>query len=488
MGNSVTSIGETAFDRCPLTSIVLPKTVQTICGNSFSHSTVVSVDDENPYLTCTDDVIYNKSVSKIIFCPNIKTTFDIPNTVTEIGENSFRSCNKLTSIFIPNSVASIGQFAFYGCSGLTSLTIPNTLNNISDYTFANCDKLADIYCQATTPPTTNNTPFSNSIYSTATLYVHKGCAEAYKNATTWNSFANIVEAKLDDDIKVGDINYKITSDSEVTVVAGSKEYSGAIEIPSSINNGAYSVTAIGDGAFADCEALTSVVIPGSVTIIGSNAFKGCSGLASVTIGDGVSSIGDGAFEGCVALKKVNITDLAAWCKIKFPNIYANPMYYSHSLTLNGTEVKDLVIPGSVTKIGDYTFFIWYDLTSVTIPSSVTAIGDFAFGLCTQIANIYCYATTPPATNKKDQFCSPIYSKATLYVPVGCTAAYRATAPWSNFANIVEYDFSGVEDVITEEAASEVVGCYNMHGVMSAEPWSGVNIVVYSDGSRRKMFK
>lgn len=43
-------------------------------------------------------------------------------------------------------------------------------------------------------------------------------------------------------------------------------------------------------------------------------------------------------------------------------------------------------------------------------------------------------------------------------------------------------------MIVDEVNAEVVGYYNMHGVMSAEPWSGVNIVVYSDGSRRKMFK
>ena len=53
-----------------------------------------------------------------------------------------------------------------------------------------------------------------------------------------------------------------------------------------------SVTSIGDCAFRNCEALTSITIPESVTSIGDEAFKRCLGLTSVTIPNSVTSIGD----------------------------------------------------------------------------------------------------------------------------------------------------------------------------------------------------
>ena len=58
------------------------------------------------------------------------------------------------------------------------------------------------------------------------------------------------------------------------------------------------VTSIGEGAFFNCESLTSVTIPDSVTSIEYVAFLNCISLTSVTIGAGVRSIGENAFSSC----------------------------------------------------------------------------------------------------------------------------------------------------------------------------------------------
>ena len=55
------------------------------------------------------------------------------------------------------------------------------------------------------------------------------------------------------------------------------------------------VTTIGEFAFYNCSALTSVTIPNSVTKIGSSAFTYCSALTSVTIPNSVTEIGGRAF-------------------------------------------------------------------------------------------------------------------------------------------------------------------------------------------------
>ena len=149
-----------------------------------------------------------------------------------------------------------------------------------------------------------------------------------------------------------------------------------------------SVTSIGDYAFTGCSSLASLSIGNSVTSIGYGAFRGCSSLTSITIPNSVTSIGDDAFSWCSSLTKTNYTgNIAGWCNIKFGDGEANPMCNSHNFYINDQEIKDLVIPNSVTSIGNYAFSGCSSLTSVTIPNSVTSIGDGAFSGCSSLTSV-----------------------------------------------------------------------------------------------------
>lgn len=212
-------------------------------------------------------------------------------------------------------------------------------------------------------------------------------------------------------VNISKVKYAaVTKKPNVSSYSGS--YSGVIDIPAKVTyeGTEFDVTSIGAGAFSYCYKLTSITIPNSLTrielnafyncngltaitihngveSIGSSAFSGCSGLTAITIPQSVTSIGSEAFEKCNSLTSVHITDIEAWCNIKFGDYYSNPLSYAHKLYLNGLEYNDLVIPNSITSIESNAFSGCRSLTSITIPNSVKSIGAGAFSGCSGLTSI-----------------------------------------------------------------------------------------------------
>lgn len=203
---------------------------------------------------------------------------------------------------------------------------------------------------------------------------------------------------------------------------------------------------LGDHAFQNCSALTSLTIPSSVTKIGSYAFENCEGLTNVNIPSSVTEIGYYAFALCTGLTSVTI----------------------HS---------------SVTEIGVRAFKNCSGLTNVNIPSSVTKIGSDAFTNCTSLTSVYVSWQSPISAN--NAFDRIVRSKCTLYVPQGTYQDYFLADEWGDFENIVEYDATGINNVTTSSDAKEVYR-YSLNGQRLSAPTKGVNIVKYSDGSVKKV--
>ena len=147
------------------------------------------------------------------------------------------------------------------------------------------------------------------------------------------------------------------------------------------------VTKIGYAAFKNCYNLTEVVLPETVTSIDTDAFWCCYNLESIYIPSSVTYMGTTAFANCTGLSNVYIEDIDAWCNISFGGSSANPLHYAKNLYLNGELITELVIPDSVTTIGDNAFSSCSSLTSVTIPDSVTTIGNSAFHGCSSLTSV-----------------------------------------------------------------------------------------------------
>ncbi|MEZ7827522.1 MAG: leucine-rich repeat protein [Aquiluna sp.] len=292
------------------------------------------------------------------------TSITIPNSVTSIGNNAFLQATALPSIAIPNSVTSIGnaafygasaletvtfeagsalnsigQFAFYGRNAITSITIPNSVTSIGNQAFRFSWSLTSITFEGNAPATVGTDAFNNmGADSVANI---GSAATGFGTAATWNSL-RIVRAS-----GVVLVNCSTSGTFTVTdnVVTGNTDCVGSAVIPNS-------VTSIGVYAFYNATALASVTFEaGSVlTSIGPNAFRNTTSLTSITIPNSVTSIEAGAFRD------------------------------AHALT-------SITIPNSVTTIGNAAFMFNTALTSITIPNSVTSIGVSAFDGATSMTSV-----------------------------------------------------------------------------------------------------
>ena len=146
--SSVISIGSFACSGCSsLTSINIPSSVTNIGSSAFSDCsalTALTVDANNRNYSAEGCMLFNKEKTKLICAVGSQKTYDIPSSVTSIGDDAFHGCSALTSINIPNSVNSIGSHAFSYCSSLISINIPNSVNSIESWAFSGCSSLTSI--------------------------------------------------------------------------------------------------------------------------------------------------------------------------------------------------------------------------------------------------------------------------------------------------------------------------------------------------------
>ena len=373
--DSVTSIGNRAFADCyNLTEIVIPDSVTSIGSRAFYNCSSLTIyceaesqpsgwnsswnyasscpvvwdchnndiADDGYIYTVIDGLRYGikDGVATVAKQPINITVANIPESITykdtvynatSIGEKAFYDCSSLTEIVIPDSVTSIGDYAFYNCSGLTEIVIPDSVTSIGNYAFRGCKNLTSV---------------------------------------TFGETSELIS--------------------------------------------------IGSRAFEDCSGLTEIVIPDSVTSIGNYAFYNCSSLMSISLpfvgGSKTANNGYDQVFGYIFGYTTNSSSSAisgATYQYSEKSTSSGYRYYHYyipttikKVTITGEKISDkafyncsnlteIVIPNSVTSIGNYAFYNCSSLTEIVIPGTVTSIGDRAFYNCSGLT-IYCEAESKPS--------------------------------------------------------------------------------------------
>ena len=300
---NLAKIGEYAFDGCTgLTAVIFPD-LDKWCAIEFANYSA------NPLA----------NAHRLYIADSETPLTSLTITSGEILPYSFYGATDLVEIVIGEGVKKIGHDAFARCTSLSKVTLPSTLEIIGARAFIDCDNIdavtiSDVakWCKVVFTDA-----FANPLYYAGKLFVGEDeVTELIISGTesiasyAFTDLDNITKITISDGVKViGNYAFyncdgitEISLPASVILVA-----EGAFENCSSLAKAELgSILGVGLRAFADCTALTSVVIPDTATIVSNEAFSGCTALTEVTLGKAVETIGTSAFLGCKALTKIAI--------------------------------------------------------------------------------------------------------------------------------------------------------------------------------------
>ena len=297
------------------------------------------------------------------WCDRLKTiTFASDNQLKSIGGYAFYYCRSLTAITIPEGVTVINDNAFYSCENLTAITIPASITDLRYGAFSYCYKLANVtFTAGSQLKSILSNAFSYCTSLTAITIpagVKNNINDPNNNGILGNPFigctklaAITVEASNPDYSSAGGILYNKNKTELLSYPTVPENFT----IP-------VGVTTIGNGAFHQCTALTSVTIPGSVTNIGQMAFSYCENLTSVNLNTGLEHINDNAFSNCSKLTGISLPN-------GLISIIGSAFAY--------TDLRTIAIPESVNNLVGNPFVGCKNLTAITIEGTAsiyTAVG------------------------------------------------------------------------------------------------------------------
>lgn len=314
------------------------------------------------------------------YCSSL-TAIEIPKDVTSVGASAFYNCTALGSVTFPNGLESIGNSAFYNCSSLSSIALPDSLTTLGEYAFVSTgikdislpDSLTDIGTRVFYDCSDLRSVKLPSGIKRISNYMFSGC-ERLNSIVLPDSVTEIGENAFSGCGRLTEINLPA---GVTTIEAGAFNSSGVTEFK--LPNG---LKTIGDNAFAGGRYST-ITVPESVTEIGESAFANNDNLKTVELPDSITEIKAGTFNDDDYIESIKLPE-------NLQKIGNNAFYYCQ-------RIKTLEIPKSVTEIGEYAFGRCYDLEKIVLPESLTNLAYGTFLSCERLTDI----TIPENVTKID---------------------------------------------------------------------------------------
>ena len=528
----LTEIGSRAFSGTHLSEIYLPEKLYYLDGYAFSGiSTLKKVTvtsdihqkweywaspfDSSPLTTVVIEEGVTKLPSIIFYNQQGLSSINLPSTLKEIGDSAFEKTS-LKTVLLPSSVENLGAFAFAHIETLTSATIGSNLIE-GKYAFSGSKNLESINLKSGTRKIVDGLLENTGITS---FVIPEGVEEIGSNAFSNNKQLSTIT--FPSTLKtIGEGAFSSTGLKEIVIPASMKKIPNGILQNTQIERLVLSegVEEIGDYAFENNQHLKSVLLPSTLKKIGIGSFRN-TGLKEVVLPTGLEEIGEKAFSynnlsevilsahlkklGDEAFSNNHLKEVALPSQLEvlgtafINNSELSKITFSEGLkelkgysdgyqnrsAFDGTAIKSLVLPKSLEKIGDATFYKMSILDDISIPENVTSIGHYAFyqtGLTSidlpdNLKTIDRYAFTGTKLkkvilpNKVESIGSGAFSIESLesvYIPKSLKSegSYVMTSTiYSHFWDVPYYSnssiFSGAKNLKTvtfEDGISEIIG-------------------------------
>jgi hypothetical protein len=166
-----------------LSKVTFDNAIKGIANNGFQGTIITHV---NVPRNCPKVINFLLQAS-CLRTVSLPETLDVAST-----GGTFQNCQQLTDVVLPAQTTALGGSAFYD-AGISSLTVPPLVISIGSKCFGSSKYgFRKIVMRPTTPPSLAADSFMTD-GSLKEIIVPAGCGEAYKSATNWSTFADIIK-------------------------------------------------------------------------------------------------------------------------------------------------------------------------------------------------------------------------------------------------------------------------------------------------------